>query len=87
MLVLSAHCTYNVQMSSLRIEWDLRKAALNLRKHGVSLEDAMTVFSDERARLTTTLTIPKTKRDFCFWVSAARFVCSLLHIAIEPQEA
>ena len=38
-------------MSGLRIEWDPRKAALNLRKHGVSFEDAMTVFSDERARL------------------------------------
>jgi hypothetical protein len=36
---------------SLRIEWDPRKAAANLRKHGVSFEDAQTVFSDERARL------------------------------------
>ena len=38
-------------MSSLRIEWDLKKAAQNLRKHGVSFEDAQTVFSDDRARL------------------------------------
>lgn len=36
---------------SLRIEWDPKKAAANLRKHGVSFEDAQTVFSDERARL------------------------------------
>jgi hypothetical protein len=35
----------------LRIEWDPRKTAVNLRKHGVSFEDAQTVFSDERARL------------------------------------
>ena len=36
---------------SLRIEWDPTKAAINKRKHGVSFEDAQTVFSDERARL------------------------------------
>ena len=38
-------------MSSLRIEWDSRKAEANRKKHGVSFEDAQTVFSDERARL------------------------------------
>ena len=36
---------------SLRFEWDPRKAAANLRKHGVSFEDAQTVFADERGRL------------------------------------
>ena len=36
---------------SLTFEWDSRKAAANLRKHGVSFEDAQSVFSDERARL------------------------------------
>jgi uncharacterized DUF497 family protein len=38
-------------MSAIRFEWDARKASLNRRKHGVSFEDAQTVFSDERARL------------------------------------
>ena len=38
-------------MELLRIEWDPRKAVLNLQKHGVSFEDARTVFSDDRARL------------------------------------
>ena len=38
-------------MSSLRFEWDPAKAIANARKHGVSFEDAQTVFSDERARL------------------------------------
>ena len=38
-------------MPDLRIEWDPRKAAANLRKHGVTFEDAQTVFADERARL------------------------------------
>ena len=38
-------------MRTLRFEWDSRKAAENKKKHGVSFEEAKTVFSDERARL------------------------------------
>ena len=38
-------------MSSLRFEWDPKKAALNLRKHNVDFEDAQSVFSDENALL------------------------------------
>lgn len=38
-------------MSSIRFEWDSKKAQLNLQKHRVSFEDARTVFSDERALL------------------------------------
>ena len=38
-------------MSTLRFEWDPKKAAVNLRKHKVSFEDAKTVFSDEQALL------------------------------------
>ena len=38
-------------MSSLRFEWDPAKATANLRKHGVSFEEAQSVFADERARL------------------------------------
>ncbi len=36
--------TYNV-----RFTWDLRKAAVNLRKHGVSFEEAASVFADPLA--------------------------------------
>ena len=36
---------------SLRFEWDLEKAAANLTKHGVSFEEALTVFSDPLARI------------------------------------
>ena len=35
----------------LRFEWDPKKAAANFRKHGVSFEDAETVFADEHAKL------------------------------------
>jgi len=38
-------------MSSLQFEWDDRKAAANLKKHGVSFDEARSVFLDDRARL------------------------------------
>ncbi len=36
-------------MSEIRFEWDPAKARLNIRKHGISFEEAQTVFSDDRA--------------------------------------
>lgn len=33
----------------IRFEWDERKSRANQRKHGVSLEEAQTVFFDEHA--------------------------------------
>ena len=38
-------------MSTLRFEWDERKANSNARKHGVTFEEARSVFVDERAKL------------------------------------
>jgi len=38
-------------MAALRIEWDEAKSRINKRKHGVSLQEAATVFSDENALL------------------------------------
>jgi len=35
-------------LNGLRFEWDPRKAAKNRRKHGVSFEEAATVFNDLR---------------------------------------
>ena len=36
-------------MNVLRFEWDPRKAQSNLRKHGVSFDEARSVFFDEHA--------------------------------------
>jgi len=36
-------------MSELRFEWDAAKAAANKRKHGVSFQEAQTVFWDDFA--------------------------------------
>jgi uncharacterized DUF497 family protein len=38
-------------MSELLFEWDPGKAASNATKHGVTFEEAKSVFSDERAKL------------------------------------
>jgi uncharacterized DUF497 family protein len=38
-------------MSSLSFTWDPAKALANEKKHGVSFDEAQTVFVDERARL------------------------------------
>src|SRR5512147_1131838 len=38
-------------MTALRFEWDARKSRLNRTKHGVSFEEAQTVFLDDHALL------------------------------------
>ena len=38
-------------MSSLSFEWNKKKSTSNLKKHGVSFEEATTVFSDDFGRL------------------------------------
>ncbi len=38
-------------MSTLRFEWDERKAFANAKKHGVTFDEAKSVFADERAKL------------------------------------
>ncbi len=35
----------------MQFEWDLAKAEMNLSKHGISFDEAKTVFLDENARL------------------------------------
>lgn len=39
-------CAYNYQMN---YQWDINKAASNLRKHSVDFADAVLVFADELA--------------------------------------
>ena len=40
---------YNVVMADLRFEWDARKNRANQRKHGISFEEARSVFFDPQA--------------------------------------
>jgi len=43
------HCTYIRTCPSF--PWDSRKSVANQRKHGISFEEATTVFSDDQALL------------------------------------
>ena len=36
-------------MADLRFEWDKRREQANIRKHGITFEEAQTVFRDENA--------------------------------------
>jgi len=38
-------------MDIINFEWDENKALINIRKHGISFEEAQTVFYDENALL------------------------------------
>jgi uncharacterized DUF497 family protein len=38
-------------MNSLKFEWDTRKATANLKKHGISFDEAKSAFFDEQAKL------------------------------------
>ena len=38
-------------MNSIKFEWEASKATSNVQKHGITFEEARTVFFDERARL------------------------------------
>ena len=40
-----------MSMDHLNFEWDANKSASNIKKHGVSFDEAKTVFTDEYARL------------------------------------
>ena len=40
---------YIVNMNEIHFTWDSKKAKLNQRKHGVSFEEAQTVFYDDNA--------------------------------------
>jgi len=42
---------YYIIMKSLKFEWDQIKATSNIKKHGISFEEARTVFDDDFARL------------------------------------
>jgi uncharacterized DUF497 family protein/uncharacterized protein (DUF4415 family) len=48
-LTLPNNMPYNVHMNEIRFEWDESKSRKNKRKHGVSFDEAQTVFLDENA--------------------------------------
>lgn len=47
----SLRYNYNIGMGTIRFEWDENKNRLNQRKHGISFEEASSVFFDDFAIL------------------------------------
>ena len=45
-------------MSNIQFTWDPKKAGSNLKKHGISFEEARTVFYDEMAQLIPVIGAP-----------------------------
>jgi uncharacterized protein len=45
-LSLCAPCKFRETAMALRFEWDSRKALINRRKHGITFEEASTIFDD-----------------------------------------
>ena len=74
-------------MGPLRFEWSAAKAAANLRKHGVSFEEAETAFADDRARV---IDDPDHSADEARFIllglSAALRVLVVVHCYLEPDD-
>lgn len=71
-------CYFN----QVRVSWDTKKAASNLSKHGVSFEEAATVFADALAIVTDDAV--HAERSILVGVSAKQRV--LLTVFIEVSE-
>ncbi|MCC7359075.1 MAG: BrnT family toxin [Anaerolineales bacterium] len=64
-------CTYN---RMVEYEWDQGKARSNREKHGVDFADAVTVFEDDQAPPSPTLT--QTRNPSPHWALMAAAGCS-----------
>jgi uncharacterized DUF497 family protein len=73
--------TVQFPAGELTFEWDAAKAATNLRKHGVSFEEAATVFLDPHARLFDDPDVKANEARFLLvGVSAAARVLVVVHV-------
>ena len=63
----------------MRFEWDPEKAAANLRKHGVSFEEAATVFGDPLAQTFEDPDAGAEARELTFGVSSAGRAVVVVH--------
>ena len=70
-------------MLRLRFEWDPAKAASNLRKHGISFEEAATVFMDPLAVLVEDPV--RSDRLLMLGLSAASRVLVVVHAEVNDE--
>jgi uncharacterized protein len=68
----------------LTFEWDPRKARSNIAKHGVTFEEASTVFADS---LSLTIPDPEHSRSEERYVTMGRAFTGKLLVVVIPTEA
>lgn len=74
-------------MDEIRFEWDPKKSTSNRRKHGVSFDEAATVFTDEHALLIDDPAHPeKEERFVLLGLSAALRMLVVCHCYRESDE-
>jgi hypothetical protein len=74
-------------MAELRFEWDPRKNAANQRKHGISFEEAETLFADEYALLLDDPDHSEAEHRFILLGLSARFrVLVVVHSYREAED-
>jgi uncharacterized DUF497 family protein len=66
----------------VKFEWDLKKAEANLAKHGVSFEDASTVFGDP---LAGTIPDPLHSRDEARFVTVGHSAAGNLVVVVHSE--
>ncbi len=64
----------------MKYEWDSNKAVANLSKHGVSFEEAKTVFDDPLYVDFYVQTILTVNTALYYWVNQFKVGCCLFHI-------
>ncbi len=73
-------------MGNIDFAWDARKALANVRKHGVSFEEAQTVFLDEDARLIDDPDHSEEERRFLLLGYSSRARCLVVsHCYLESE--
>ena len=65
---------------NVEFEWDGAKASANLRKHGVSFEEAATVFLDEHAKVFDDPDSSSEPRFLLLGISAASRIVIVVHV-------
>lgn len=71
-------------MAEIRFEWDADKASANLRKHGITFDEAQTVFEDEEALILPDPDHSVGERRFILLgASTARNVLAVVHCEFE----
>lgn len=74
-------------MGNIAFDWDPRKARSNLAKHGVSFEEAQTVFLDDHARLIDDPDHSEEEKRFVLLGYSSQGHCLVVHHCYRQSDA